>query len=111
MRAVIKILDLVLLTLLFIIYCRLLAKLAWPCRRYFRGQNEYYFKVSRSDTQKRVRKFPIFNKTMSLILKKKLIHYGTELLGLLILGTEIWDLVTGKIRNSQILSDFKVGFI
>lgn len=48
---------------------------------------------------------------MSLILKKKLIHYGTELLGLLISGTEIWDLVTGKIRNSQILSDFKVGFI
>ena len=43
--------------------------------------------------------------------KKKLIHYGTELLGLLISGTEIWDLVTGKIRNSQILSDFKVGFI
>ena len=48
---------------------------------------------------------------MSLILKKELIHYGTELLGFLILGTEIWDLVTGKIRNSQILSDFKVGYI
>lgn len=83
-----------------------MAKLAWPCRRYFRGQNEYYFKVSRSDTQKEFASFRYL-----LILKKKLIHYGTELLGLLILGTEIWDLVTGKIRNSQILSDFKVGYI
>ena len=59
--------------------------------------------------QKRVRQFPIFSETMSLILKIKTVHYRTESLSFL--RTKICDFVTKKIMDSQILKDFKVGFI
>ena len=59
--------------------------------------------------QERVRQFPIFSETMSLILKIKTVHYGTESLSFL--RTKICDFVTKKIMDSQILKYFKVGFI
>ena len=59
--------------------------------------------------QKRLRQFRIFFETMSLILRIKTVHYGTESLSFL--RTKIWDFVTEKIKNSQILKNFKVDFI